>query len=77
VLFTANDAYMRDYHLIVPADCVASNDPADNRYALEQMRTVLKADVTPSEALDLEAVVDGAGKWEAGSGKQQASSGRH
>jgi len=24
VLFTANDAYMRDYHLIIPADCVAS-----------------------------------------------------
>jgi nicotinamidase-related amidase len=25
VLFTANDAYMRDYQLFVPADCVASN----------------------------------------------------
>src|SRR5205085_2726989 len=25
VLFTANDAYMRDLHLLVSADCVASN----------------------------------------------------
>lgn len=25
VLFTANDAYMRDYKLYVPRDCVASN----------------------------------------------------
>ena len=26
VLFTANDAYMRDFRLVVPADCVASQD---------------------------------------------------
>ena len=25
ILFTANDAYMRDFHLVVPVDCVASN----------------------------------------------------
>ncbi len=56
VLFTANDAYMRDFNLYVPADCVASNDPEDNRYALQQIRTVLKADVTPSTELDLEMV---------------------
>jgi nicotinamidase-related amidase len=56
VLFTANDAYMRDFNLYVPADCVASNDPDDNRYALKQMREILEADTTPSEELDLEAV---------------------
>jgi nicotinamidase-related amidase len=56
VLFTANDAYMRDFNLYVPADCVASNEPDDNRHALGQMRTVLKADITPSTELDLEAV---------------------
>jgi nicotinamidase-related amidase len=38
VLFTANDAYVRDFHLVVPADCVASNTEGENRYALEQMR---------------------------------------
>jgi nicotinamidase-related amidase len=52
VLFTANDAYMRDFHLVVPSDCVASNTEEDNRYALEQMRTVLKAVVGPSDELD-------------------------
>lgn len=56
VLFTANDAYMRDFNLVVPSDCVASNEPEENRHALEQMRKVLKADTTPSTALDLEAL---------------------
>lgn len=56
VLFTANDAFMRDFHLIVPGDCVASNDPEDNRNALQHMKRVLKADITPSTELDLEAL---------------------
>ena len=30
VLFTANDAYMRDFALIVPGDCVASNTAEEN-----------------------------------------------
>jgi nicotinamidase-related amidase len=51
VLFTANDAYMRDFNLIVPSDCVASNTEADNRYALHQMETILKADIRDSEEL--------------------------
>jgi len=57
VLFTANDAYMRDFQLAVPSDCVASNSEEENRYALEQIRTILKADTRAStdpafEALD-------------------------
>ena len=56
VLFTANDAYMRDMHLIVPQDCVAAADPDVNEHALQQMRTVLKADIEPSSELDLEAL---------------------
>jgi nicotinamidase-related amidase len=52
VLFTANDAYMRDFRLIVPSDCVASNSDAENRHALDQMRNVLKADTRPSGELD-------------------------
>jgi nicotinamidase-related amidase len=56
VLVTANDAYMRDYKLFVPADCVVSNTEDDNAYALKQMETVLKADVTPSPELDLKAI---------------------
>lgn len=53
VLFTANDAYMRDFELLVPADCVAANEESDNRYALEQIRSVLKADIRRSTEIDL------------------------
>jgi nicotinamidase-related amidase len=57
VLFTANDAYMRDYRLFVPADCVASETPRENRRALGLMRTLLKADVTPSTRVRLDGLV--------------------
>jgi nicotinamidase-related amidase len=53
VLFTANDAYMRDYRLFVPRDCVASNSSDSNTAALNQMQRVLKADIRPSSELDL------------------------
>ena len=59
ILFSANDAYMRDFNLFVPSDCVASNTQQENDYALEQMRKVLKADTSPSEALDLAAMAGG------------------
>lgn len=52
VLFTAHDAYMRDFHLVVPRDCVASQTPDDDRYALEHMATVTKADTRPSSDID-------------------------
>ena len=51
VLFTANDAYMRDLKLFVPADCIASNTTEDNAHALRQMQRVLKARTTPSTSL--------------------------
>ncbi len=53
VLFTANDAYMRDFNLVIPRDCVASNTPEDNEHALTLMQTVLKADTAPSPEIDL------------------------
>jgi nicotinamidase-related amidase len=57
VLFTANDAYMRDFRLVVPSDCIASNTTEENAYALEQMASVLKADTTASTRLDLRALI--------------------
>lgn len=48
VLFTANDAYLRDYKLIVPADAVASNTAEENATAVAQMAKVLKADTRPA-----------------------------
>jgi nicotinamidase-related amidase len=54
VLFTANDAYMRDFKLFVPADCSVSETREENEYALKQMEEVLKADIRPAGELDLE-----------------------
>jgi nicotinamidase-related amidase len=53
VLFTANDAYMRDYELVVPSDCTASNTAAENREALNLMRKYLKANTRPSSKIRL------------------------
>jgi nicotinamidase-related amidase len=52
VLFTAHDAYMRDYHLVVPADCIASQTKNDDRAALAHMAKVTKADTRPSSRID-------------------------
>ncbi len=42
VLFTANDAHMRDYKVVVPKDCIASNTAADDKYTLRQLKEVFK-----------------------------------
>jgi nicotinamidase-related amidase len=51
VLFTANDAYMRDFKIFAPADCIVSNTSADNDHALRQLETVLKANIALSSDL--------------------------
>jgi nicotinamidase-related amidase len=48
VLFTANDAYMRDLKVFAPADCIVSNTAADNDHALQQIESVMKGHITPS-----------------------------
>lgn len=53
VLFTANDAHMRDFDLVVPSDTTASESGADTAWALQQMRRVMKADVRPSKSIRL------------------------
>ncbi|MBX3201171.1 MAG: cysteine hydrolase [Labilithrix sp.] len=52
VLFTANDAHMRGYRLVVPSDCTASNSPSLTRRALEHVETALAGDVRPSSRVD-------------------------
>ena len=51
VLFTANDAYMRDYELAVPADCTISNTARENKQALALMDRYLNADTRQSDRL--------------------------
>lgn len=43
VQFTANDAYLRGYRIVVPADCVAANTKRLSNEALVNMKLVLKA----------------------------------
>ena len=56
VLFTANDGYMRDFNLVIPEDCIASESEADNHHALAYMSKVLKADTRLSTDIDFNAV---------------------
>ena len=53
VLFTANDAYMRDFDLLIPEDCCVSNTTRENEEALALMRKFLKADTRPSAEIEL------------------------
>jgi nicotinamidase-related amidase len=53
VLFTANDAYMRDFNLFVPSDCTVSNTRQENEAALRLMRRFLKADTRLSSRIVL------------------------
>jgi nicotinamidase-related amidase len=53
ILFTANDAYMRDYELMVPADCIASETAAANKSALHHMKRFLHADIRESRLVRL------------------------
>src|SRR5256886_11514590 len=55
VLFTANDAYMRDFNLFVPSDCTVSNTKKENDSALALMRKFLKADTRLSARIVLRA----------------------
>lgn len=54
VLFTAHDAYMRDYQIVVPSDCIASNSADLTAQALAQMARVMKANVCPASEIDLD-----------------------
>ncbi len=56
VLFTANDAYMRDYKLVIPSDCVAAVENDENDHALKYLEKILKADVRPSVEIDFEKI---------------------
>jgi len=53
VLFTAIDAYMRDYELLVPEDCSAAADPAQHAATIDYMKKTLKADTRPSGQIEL------------------------
>lgn len=49
VLYTAADAYMRGYEIVVLPDCIVSMNKEANRVAIEQMRNTLNAVVSDSD----------------------------
>jgi nicotinamidase-related amidase len=55
ILLTANDAYMRDYRVVVPRDCVASNTRAKTEFTLREVREVLKGSTPTSTSVRLAA----------------------
>ena len=56
VMFTAHDAFMRDLKLYVPPDCVATYSRDEQDYAIGQIKSILKADVSFSSDLDLKVI---------------------
>jgi nicotinamidase-related amidase len=63
ILFTANDAYMRDFDLVIPNDCVAAVDKRENAHALRHLERVLKADTSPSTKIDFEKLKASSGAF--------------
>jgi nicotinamidase-related amidase len=57
ILFTSSDAYMRDFKILIPRDCVAANTAKRSEDALELMQRVLKADLSTSTEINLEALM--------------------
>jgi nicotinamidase-related amidase len=51
VLFTANDAYVREYQLKIPRDCIAAPSVQQTRFALRYFQMVLSADIRTSAQL--------------------------
>jgi nicotinamidase-related amidase len=60
VLFTANDAYMRDLELVIPSDCVAACNCDEHSFAINQMSNMLKADLSRADEVDLELALKNA-----------------
>ena len=52
ILFTAHDAHLRDYEIIVPSDCVASNTLRETKMALANMQKSAHAETFSSSKID-------------------------
>jgi len=53
VLFTANDAHMRDFDVIIPSDCVASESTEAKRRACQFMKRFAAAKICVSDRIRL------------------------
>jgi nicotinamidase-related amidase len=53
VLFTAMDAYVRDYRIVVPVDCIGAPTPVQTRHALFILKESLRARTPRSSSIRL------------------------
>ncbi|HEX8547835.1 MAG TPA: isochorismatase family cysteine hydrolase [Cytophagaceae bacterium] len=53
IFFTANDAYMRDFKIIVPSDCTAAVYKEQHIQALDNMKRIVKAEIVEWKDIDL------------------------
>ena len=58
VLFTANDAYLRGFEILVPGDCSAAMSANRHTAALGQMRRTLKATTVESSNIDFKKLLN-------------------
>jgi nicotinamidase-related amidase len=56
VYFTASDANMRNFDLLIPSDCVAANTLKIHKQSLEKMAELFSADTRPSSELGLKTL---------------------
>lgn len=57
VYFSAGDAHLRGFDVVVPNDCVASEDRRENARALRRLRSILNVRTPRSRGLRLEALM--------------------
>ncbi|MFN2572804.1 MAG: cysteine hydrolase family protein [Gemmatimonadales bacterium] len=58
VLFTAADAYLRDFDIVIPPDCSAAVTADQHQRALEYMERVLHVQAVTSTEIDLSALLE-------------------
>ena len=58
VLSTAKDAYIRDFRLFIPSDCVAAENEEVSAESLTHMKRVLKADTRPSSEINFRRLLE-------------------
>jgi nicotinamidase-related amidase len=57
VLFTANDAHVRDLDLIIAVDCVGAPTARETRFAFQYFKSVLGAQLAASRSLKIRALL--------------------
>ncbi|MDR6197802.1 cysteine hydrolase [Siphonobacter sp. SORGH_AS_0500] len=58
IVFTATDAYMRDYEIYVPSDCTTARNEDYTQNSLTFLERTVHANLTPSSKLNLQQLME-------------------